>query len=122
LPGGQLDGGHILFSVFPKLHRWASLALVVALIPVAKYFWVGWLIWAVVLWLTSLHPPIPKRPGISPARKWLAAFAIVMLALTFTPAPFTHSSGREVWPQIRDAARDTLHSADGGIRQVLHRK
>src|SRR5208283_2306787 len=28
LPGGQLDGGHILFSVFPKMHRWVSLAIV----------------------------------------------------------------------------------------------
>ena len=52
LPGGQLDGGHILFSVFPKLHRWVSLAVVFALIPFAKYCWIGWLLWAVVLWLT----------------------------------------------------------------------
>jgi len=46
LPGGQLDGGHILFSVFPRLHKWVSLAVVIALIPLAKYCWVGWLIWA----------------------------------------------------------------------------
>src|ERR1700690_682660 len=58
LPGGQLDGGHILFSVFPKWHRWVSLAVVIALVPLAKYCWIGWLIWAVVLWLTSRHPPI----------------------------------------------------------------
>src|SRR5208337_2438246 len=48
LPGGQLDGGHILFSVFPKLHRWVSLAVVVTLVPLAWYCWMGWLIWAVV--------------------------------------------------------------------------
>jgi Zn-dependent protease len=48
LPGGQLDGGHILFSVFPRLHKWVSLAVVIALIPLAKYCWVGWLLWAVV--------------------------------------------------------------------------
>ena len=125
LPGGQLDGGHILFSVFPKLHRWVSLGVVFALIPLAKYCWVGWLLWAVVLWLTSHHPPIPRRPGISPARKWLAAFAIAMLVLAFAPAPFTHSSGREVWrevwPQIRDGSRDTLHDLRDGVRHKLHR-
>jgi membrane-associated protease RseP (regulator of RpoE activity) len=125
LPGGQLDGGHILFSVFPKLHHWVSLGVVFALIPLAKYCWVGWLLWAVVLWLTSHHPPIPRRPGISPARMWLAAFAIAMLVLAFAPAPFTHSSGREVWrevwPQIRDGSRDTLHDLRDGIRHKLHR-
>jgi hypothetical protein len=89
LPGGQLDGGHILFSVFPKLHRWVSLALIFALIPLAKYCWIGWLIWAVVLWLTSQHPPIPRYPGISTARKWLAAGAVAMLVLAFTPTPIT---------------------------------
>jgi hypothetical protein len=126
LPGGQLDGGHILFSVFPKLHRWVSMAVVLALIPLAKYFWIGWLVWAVVLWLTSRHPPIPRRPGISTARKALAAFATVMLVLAFTPAPFTHSSGREVWrelwPGMRETTRDSLHSLGGGIQHVLHRK
>jgi Zn-dependent protease len=109
LPVGQLDGGHILFSVFPKLHRWVSLAVVVVLVPLAKYCWIGWLLWAVVLWLISQHPPIPSRPGISPARKWLAVFAIAMLALSFTPTPITGSSGRAEWPNIRDTLRSYVH-------------
>jgi membrane-associated protease RseP (regulator of RpoE activity) len=122
LPGGQLDGGHILFSVFPKLHRWVSLAVMVALIPVAKYCWIGWLLWAVVLWLTSQHPPIPSRPGISTPRKWLAVFAIAILVLAFTPTPITHDSGREKWPEIRDGSRDTLHDLGNYVRHKLHRK
>jgi len=122
LPGGQLDGGHILFSVFPKLHRWISLAVVFALIPLAKYCWIGWLLWAVVLWLTSRHPPIPRRPEISLPRKWLAVCAVAMLALAFTPAPITHSSGREKWPEIRDGSRDTLHEFRDYVRHKLHRK
>ena len=122
LPGGQLDGGHILFSVFPKLHRWISLAVVFALIPLAKYCWIGWLLWAVVLWLTSRHPPIPRRPEISLPRKWLAVCAVAMLALAFTPAPITHSSGREKWPEIRDGSRDTLHDLRDYVRHKLHRK
>jgi membrane-associated protease RseP (regulator of RpoE activity) len=122
LPGGQLDGGHILFSVFPKLHRWISLAVVFALIPLAKYCWVGWLIWAVVLWLTSRHPPIPRRPEISIPRKWLAVCAVAMLVLAFTPTPITHASGREKWPEIRDGSRDTLHDLRDYVRHKLHRK
>src|SRR5208282_6441722 len=87
LPGGQLDGGHILFSVFPKLHKWISLAVVLALIPLAKYCWIGWVLWAVVLWLTSQHPSIPNRPAIPTARKCFAVLAVAMLGLAFTPTP-----------------------------------
>jgi Zn-dependent protease len=122
LPGGQLDGGHILFSVFPKLHRWVSLAVVVALIPLAKYCWIGWLLWAVVLWLTSQHPSIPSRPGISPARKWCAVLAIAMLAVTFTPTPITGAAGREKWPGIRDEGIEGVHFLRDHVHRLLHRK
>ena len=123
LPGGQLDGGHILFSVFPKLHRWISLAVVIALVPLTKYHWIGWMIWAVVLWLTSHHPPIPRRPGISATRKGLAVFTIAILALAFTPTPITGASGREKWPEIRDFLRSEEIQAAQFLRDhVLHRK
>jgi hypothetical protein len=133
LPGGQLDGGHILFSVFPKLHRWVSLAVVVTLVPLTKYFWVGWLIWAVVLWLTRQHPPIPSRPGISTTRKWFAVFAIAILVSAFTPTPITGDSGRAKWPGIRDEGLQFVHSLRDhgiqavhflrdGVRHLLHRK
>jgi membrane-associated protease RseP (regulator of RpoE activity) len=122
LPGGQLDGGHILFSVFPKLHKWVSLGVVLVLIPLAKYCWMGWLIWAVVLWLTSQHPPIPSRPGISTTRKWVAVSAIAMLGLAFTPTPITGASGREKWPAIRDFLRDGGTQGVRYIREHVHRQ
>jgi len=122
LPGGQLDGGHILFSVFPRLHKWISLAVVVVLVPLAWYRWMGWLIWAVVLWLTSRHPPIPNRPKIPATRKWFAVLAIAMLALAFTAAPLTGASGRERWPGIRDAGVQGAHFLRDEGRKLLHRK
>ena len=122
LPGGQLDGGHIAFSVSPGLHRWISLLTVLALVPLAKYFWTGWLLWAVLLTLTGRHPMVPRYPAVTGQRRGIAAFAVLMLVLSFTPAPFTHSSGREVWPQLRDDARDTVHSLKGDLQHLLHRK
>jgi membrane-associated protease RseP (regulator of RpoE activity) len=109
LPGGQLDGGHIFYAVFPNLHRWVSLLTVLALLMLGKYFFWVWILWAVVLWLTSYHPPVPVQPGISATRKWIAALAIGILIVTFMPAPFTHNSGREVWPDLRDEVRHWLH-------------
>src|SRR5205807_9832219 len=93
LPGGQLDGGHIIFSVSPRAHRKISNATIIALIPMAVYFWAGWLIWAILLRLSGMrHPAVPPYPEISRGRRWLAIAAIVMLALTFAPAPISHGS------------------------------
>src|SRR3984885_7124903 len=121
LPGGQLDGGHILFSVFPKVHRSVSLAVVIALVPLAKYFWIGWLLWAVVLWLTSHHPPISNRREMSKGRKWLAVSAVLMLSLAFTPTPITGASGRERWPGIRDSGAEWAHFLGNEVRHLMHR-
>jgi membrane-associated protease RseP (regulator of RpoE activity) len=121
LPGGQLDGGHILFSISPRLHRWTSLLAVLALIPFGKYLWTGWLLWAVMLAITGRHPTVPAHPSVSGRRRPIALFALLMLVLSFTPAPFTHSSGRDVWPDLRDGARDTYHSLRDSARHALHR-
>ena len=122
LPGGQLDGGHILFSISPRLHRWISLLTVVALVPLGKYLWTGWFLWAVMLGLTLRHPRVARYPEVSGGRRLLALFGLLILVLCFTPAPFTRSSGREVWPQIRDASRDTLQDLRNDVRHKLHRK
>lgn len=85
IPGGQLDGGHIVFAIHPRLHRITSLLAVAALLPLAWFFWAGWLVWAIVLFLISRHPPIPDSPPLR--RTFLAFFGLLMLILTFTYAP-----------------------------------
>src|SRR5579863_9696851 len=56
LPGGQLDGGHILYSVARESHRRVTYFLAIALVPLA-FFWWGWLLWTVLLLaLGSRHP------------------------------------------------------------------
>jgi len=93
LPGGQLDGGHIVFAISPRAHKRISRVTILALIPLAVYFWVGWLIWAVLLRLSGArHPSVPEWPDITVGRRWLAFFALLMLVLTITPAPFAQSS------------------------------
>jgi len=102
LPGGQLDGGHIVFSIAPRKHRWVSNLTIIALIPLAIYLWVGWILWAVLLRITAMrHPMVPEWPGINAPRKALAVVALVMLILTLTPAPFAHNSLIEVIHQFR---------------------
>jgi hypothetical protein len=65
---------------------------------------------------------VPRYPEVTGWRRTVAVFAMLMLVLSFTPIPFTHSSGREVWPEIRNDARDTLNSLRDSARHVLHRR
>src|ERR1700727_690225 len=96
LPGGQLDGGHIIFSIAPQAHKRVSRLTILILLIMAYYLWSGWLVWAVLLWFTSLrHPQVAEWPQVSGARLWLAMFALLMLALALTPAPMAHMAVRE---------------------------
>lgn len=102
LPGGQLDGGHIVFSLAPRAHKTVSRLTILALIPMALYFWAGWLIWAVLLRISGMrHPMVAEWPGVTGVRRWLAGFALVMLILTLAPAPFAHSSLLQVFRDLR---------------------
>jgi len=97
LPGGQLDGGHIVFSIAPRAHRFVSRTVILILIPMAVYLWAGWLVWAILLEISSFrHPQVAEWPKVSGLRGWLGLFALVMLILTLTPAPIAHSSLKEV--------------------------
>jgi membrane-associated protease RseP (regulator of RpoE activity) len=102
LPGGQLDGGHIVFSIAPKLHAWISRLTIIGLIPLAIYGWAGWIVWAILLRISGMrHPVVSEWTGIGPRRRWLALSAVVMLVVTLTPAPFAHSSLLDVVRDIR---------------------
>lgn len=96
LPGGQLDGGHLVFAVFPRAHKWVSRLTVLALIPMAWY-WAGWLIWALLLRMSGMrHPQVATMPELSSGRKLLFVGAIVMLLLTFVFAPFQGGGLRDI--------------------------
>ena len=100
LPGGQLDGGHIIFSLAPRAHRLVSRLTILILLPMGCFLWTGWFIWAVLLQLSSLrHPQVAEFPRVSGGRLWLAGFALLMLIVTLAPAPFLHMSLVEL---IRD--------------------
>ncbi len=93
MPGGQFDGGHIMYALVPRSHRVLTMLTVLLLVPMGMNLWQGWLIWAIILLITLLltgarHPRIPLDEGLDGKRYLLAAFALLMLLLTFVPAPF----------------------------------
>jgi membrane-associated protease RseP (regulator of RpoE activity) len=89
LPGGQLDGGHIVYALFPRAHKWFTRLAVLALIPLGR-FWPGWWVWAVLLAVSGLrHPQVAPWPHLDRKRRLLALLAIAMFVLTFVPIPFS---------------------------------
>jgi membrane-associated protease RseP (regulator of RpoE activity) len=98
LPSGQLDGGHIVYALFPRAHRVISWITVVALVALgakayhADHSNYSWWVWAglitVMNVLTIRHRQAPDHPAIPRSRWVLALFAAIMLMLTFTISPF----------------------------------
>lgn len=90
LPMGQLDGGHILYAVFGRKHRYVSFAFFAALFPLGVFFWPGWIFWAVVMIFIGLRHPAPliDEQSVGRGRKILALVALAMFVLCFTLTPF----------------------------------
>jgi membrane-associated protease RseP (regulator of RpoE activity) len=98
LPGGHLDGGHIVYVVIPRSHKTVSRLTVLALVPLGVFLWVGWLVWAVLLLLSLLrHPYVPDFPSLDRKRRILGCIALLMFAVTMIPAPF---AGGGLWQML----------------------
>ena len=92
LPFGQLDGGHVTYSVLGKVATPISLVTVASAV-VMTYFSLSWavmtaLMIAMLFFVGTRHPPVlDEHEPLGRRRYWLAVFALVMLVLCFTPAP-----------------------------------
>lgn len=88
LPIGQLDGGHILYSLVGERHRLLSRVFGAVLIPIGFFFWYGWLFWAGLLFLFGMrHPAIYDSAGMARPRRRLGWLALAVFLLSFTLAP-----------------------------------
>jgi membrane-associated protease RseP (regulator of RpoE activity) len=95
LPAAQLDGGHILRSISPRLHRCTSILLPVGLVILgALDFWQGWYVWGVLLLgmrflrIAPIYDPTP----LDPIRRFGAVIAFLVFLLCFMPSPFYFSA------------------------------
>ncbi|MCX7798671.1 MAG: site-2 protease family protein [Melioribacter sp.] len=107
IPVGQLDGGHIIYSMFgEKVHEAiASISMIILMILGAagiisssfglklEFGWSGWLFWALILYLIIKikHPPVPYFEKLDKKRMILGYIAIGIFILSFSPTPFVIS-------------------------------
>jgi Zn-dependent protease len=103
LPAGQLDGGHILYSLSPRLHRGITYIVMAALLYLGVMHWLGWLLWVGLLSLPGMRHPAVRYTDPLPHPKLLllAPVALLILILTATPEPFTKSSLLDIIARIR---------------------
>jgi membrane-associated protease RseP (regulator of RpoE activity) len=89
LPGGQLDGGHILYSLTNSAHKRVTQIVALALIPLA-YYWPTWILWAIlILAIGSKHPPVMNlREPLDTRRRAWALGGVAIFILSFMPVPF----------------------------------
>ncbi|HEV2763619.1 MAG TPA: site-2 protease family protein [Pyrinomonadaceae bacterium] len=98
LPVGQLDGGHVVFALFGgRRHRLFGRVVFAAMTALAALAWFwhhapGGFVYALLLlvMLRIRHPPVEdEHLGIGPARKLVAALALLVFLLSFVPFPIT---------------------------------
>ena len=91
-PIGQLDGGHISYAVLGGRSTYVTLGTIACLIALS-FVSSSWIVWTVltVVMLLAFGPRHPRtfdeEIPLDTGRLWLAAFAVVMFILCFTPAP-----------------------------------
>jgi membrane-associated protease RseP (regulator of RpoE activity) len=86
LPIGQLDGGHILYSISPKWHKALSLTFTVLVACLGLLFW-PWAVWALLLFFRRHHFLVSDPEPIGLNRMCLCALAIFVFVLCFAPIP-----------------------------------
>jgi len=94
IPAGQLDGGHLLYALSPRAHRWTTRLATPVLLLLGIFFWVGWALWGLLLLIPAMrrHPKVPSTGPLGRGRVLLCGLALVIFVLTFAFAPFAQSS------------------------------
>ena len=101
-PVGQLDGGHIIYALFGRGHRYVGRAAFGVLLGLGGYGiltmfwdlpsgWVGWLFLAFFLGMFGKDHPPPFYPNIplDRRRRRVGILCLLLFAVCFTPVPFS---------------------------------
>ncbi len=104
IPIGQLDGGHISYTIFGNNNHYkiaivsffillilGILGLLQELLNIDFFIgWSGWLLWALLLFfvIKLKHPFVPDDEVLDLKRKFLGYLSFFILIISFSPTPF----------------------------------
>lgn len=88
-PVGQLDGGHVSYALLGEKAKPLARVLLGVFIAMGVVFWVGWIVWALVILLLGFkHPQLRGDPeSLSLGRQLLGVVILLIFILSFIPAP-----------------------------------
>ena len=90
LPLGQLDGGHVVYSLFTRKHALLAARLFFVALIVLGFDWAGWWVWAGLVFILGLrHPPVLNESiPLESKHRAIGYASLLILILTFVPVPF----------------------------------
>jgi membrane-associated protease RseP (regulator of RpoE activity) len=89
IPAGQLDGGHILYAVSPRLHLLSTRIVIAVLILLGIFSWTGWIVWGFILATPGMrHPIVKDTTPISGRQRAILPICLLLLLLCGTVMPF----------------------------------
>jgi len=104
IPIGQLDGGHLSYTMFGEQHRLVAkiafgilivlgIAGILPLLNINIEFnvgWLGWFFWALVLFfiIKLFHPAVEDETELDSTRKIIGWITFGIFVVSFTPSPF----------------------------------
>ena len=89
IPIGQLDGGHVGYSLFLRQRRYMYIPIFVGLAALGM-LWPGWIIWGLLAFFLARRDPV-IQDSITPLttqEKIMVLWPLLILILTFIPQPF----------------------------------
>ncbi|MCK6576981.1 MAG: site-2 protease family protein [Anaerolineae bacterium] len=109
IPIGQLDGGHVLYSLIGEHARrlYAPLmAAMIGLVLVTLSTSAIWVLWLVLLLLFGriYAVPLDNITPLDPRRRFLAALGLIVFVVTFVPLPLSPVEGVTLPPGTDSAS------------------
>jgi Zn-dependent protease len=106
LPVGQLDGGHVLYSLVGQRAKLLTWPVIGFLLVLGILFWQGWLLWAaLVFFFGQSHPdPLDDVTRLDMPRVLVAVAVLLIFLLTFSPLPMQVFLGEASAPDLGQSA------------------
>ena len=88
-PVGQLDGGHVSFALLGEKSKRLARLLLVVFVIMGIFFWIGWIVWTLVIVLLGLRHPrvVDDRERLSLSRRVIGVLVLLIFVVSFIPAP-----------------------------------
>jgi Zn-dependent protease len=106
LPVGQLDGGHVVYSLIGQQAKVLTWPVIGFLLVLGIFVWKYWLLWVAIVFLFGqYHPdPLDDVTRLDMRRVLVAVAVLLIFILTFSPLPMREIKGEALAAELADAA------------------